>query len=969
MPTIGVGPFRCFLALIACYIVVLSSIRETSILSSQYVMREPDSTRPDNLRRRQLQLQQLPQVLQQQQQQQNREFAVPIRRQSGTKRRLAILLPYLGLDIPPYLSLFCLGAAGASSVADFIVPHNGILSEWPGRHDCPDNVIFIDLQTTDQMVELMVSRMLSQKPEELWAIPKKRLVALVSRHLESKPYSMVEYKAALGHIYEQYIPTSKYSHWAYSDFDILFGDLERHISKDEWEDFDITTYGYGDQDRLFVRGQFTMHRNDPDVVNQLWRPCTYMSDIDKRFFDVANGQKYRFESGEGCYSVAILQNTEITVKYAVRAWSDAQNIESIYSQGIILTRSPTSPGRHVLVRTREEYIDVDQEQVRGDESTTHLPPPDWFEFDKVYQDYTMDLHEPISDLIPIRTDEATDDCRLGWIQPEYRDKICVPPSAPVTNQTNLFWIRGKRYLQHFQWRQLQNTPYHETAPYFHFMRLKRNFLQNQFASVLDPSLRSILLAPQGGIPLLGPMNSTTVSEDTNKNSKGNVRGKPPSPLGVEIDQWSECIRQDDCMIRDLLPQASYCFSNLVLPKRKYGVKCSDVVSWQDTRRVEIISEATEWASLSYESDVTLTLTLQIEVTGRRDSLSQWIDLINENLRHWYDAPSVVLIHLSVPGGASQEQAVEALRESFSANPLSRKSLVAVVLSDNGVVVSRKALLNMAIDASPTQWFISGLEIESGLVLSSTARERAYQSVQTVMANKDSSSPRVFFIPQFGLNASSLSTDISPTDLFKARDMNLVNHPWSYDRICKRDINSTATRWEDAPYVEWWGHDFFSSIFSLGYKKDLTKILSELLDDPDRLYDFEESPILLVNNQGPRPGIFTHQMAREVEELGGRRCFNGLRMAQLAGFGYKFSVLEGAFVVSTPTTREVALFATDSSLRGNSKCEGCFLFNGNGPDMTEMRDEIAESEMSRPEKSVFLWKSADSIVNALPPKVH
>ena len=40
--------------------------------------------------------------------------------------RLAILLPYLALDIPPYLSLFCMGAAGAASVADFIVPHNGI---------------------------------------------------------------------------------------------------------------------------------------------------------------------------------------------------------------------------------------------------------------------------------------------------------------------------------------------------------------------------------------------------------------------------------------------------------------------------------------------------------------------------------------------------------------------------------------------------------------------------------------------------------------------------------------------------------------------------------------------------------------------------------------------------------------------------------------------------------------------------
>ena len=53
----------------------------------------------------------------------------------------------------------------------------------------PSNVKFIDLGSTDNMIDLMVSRMLNQKPEETWAIPKTRLVGLVARHLESKSYS------------------------------------------------------------------------------------------------------------------------------------------------------------------------------------------------------------------------------------------------------------------------------------------------------------------------------------------------------------------------------------------------------------------------------------------------------------------------------------------------------------------------------------------------------------------------------------------------------------------------------------------------------------------------------------------------------------------------------------------------------------------------------------------------------------
>lgn len=49
-------------------------------------------------------------------------------------------------------------------------------------------------------------------------------------------------------------------------------------------------------DKIDLRGQFTIHRNDPKIINQLWRPCSYLSDMDTRFFAE---ESLQFESAEG----------------------------------------------------------------------------------------------------------------------------------------------------------------------------------------------------------------------------------------------------------------------------------------------------------------------------------------------------------------------------------------------------------------------------------------------------------------------------------------------------------------------------------------------------------------------------------------------------------------------------------------------------------------------------------------------
>ena len=68
-----------------------------------------------------------------------------------------------------------------------------------------------------------------------------KLLDTMIHFLRSNPYALVEFKPALGHIFANYIPRKRYSHWGYSDLDIAFGDLSRWVTADELGLYDIVT--------------------------------------------------------------------------------------------------------------------------------------------------------------------------------------------------------------------------------------------------------------------------------------------------------------------------------------------------------------------------------------------------------------------------------------------------------------------------------------------------------------------------------------------------------------------------------------------------------------------------------------------------------------------------------------------------------------------------------------------------------
>jgi hypothetical protein len=87
-------------------------------------------------------------------------------RNKKKQNRLAIVLPFAGdgpESIPPYLSAFCVGAAAAVDTADFLIFHNGALESFDVAANCPSNVYFYNLGSTQAMAVRLLS-VLDDKP-------------------------------------------------------------------------------------------------------------------------------------------------------------------------------------------------------------------------------------------------------------------------------------------------------------------------------------------------------------------------------------------------------------------------------------------------------------------------------------------------------------------------------------------------------------------------------------------------------------------------------------------------------------------------------------------------------------------------------------------------------------------------------------------------------------------------------------
>ena len=57
--------------------------------------------------------------------------------------------------------------------------------------------------------------------------------------------------------------------YAYHGLPQVLGNLPFFVEADELSSYDIVSYGFDDLDALYLRGQWTVHRNDAQVINQV----------------------------------------------------------------------------------------------------------------------------------------------------------------------------------------------------------------------------------------------------------------------------------------------------------------------------------------------------------------------------------------------------------------------------------------------------------------------------------------------------------------------------------------------------------------------------------------------------------------------------------------------------------------------------------------------------------------------------
>jgi hypothetical protein len=142
--------------------------------------------------------------------------------------RLAFTVPWIGSKFPSWFPYFLQSAERSAFIADWVIFHEG--SELPESSEIPSNVIFHNLGKHG--LGLLFGQRLATALE-LDNEPTTRLVALFRVAFREFSYVITEYKPTHGWVFADYI--SEYSHWSYTDIDILMGDLPIHIDREELE--------------------------------------------------------------------------------------------------------------------------------------------------------------------------------------------------------------------------------------------------------------------------------------------------------------------------------------------------------------------------------------------------------------------------------------------------------------------------------------------------------------------------------------------------------------------------------------------------------------------------------------------------------------------------------------------------------------------------------------------------------------
>lgn len=164
--------------------------------------------------------------------------------------RGAVLVTLAGNHkLADYFEWNCRTFGASSDLFDMLVFHeaNSKLKELK----CAKNVKFIDLGNNG-LSKVLIDKVLDGSASN--ASVKGRMSMMLNDILLHSPRYLVEIKPMLGDLFREHL--TSYTHWSYTDPDIIWGNLADWVDVTDLERFDIVTYAKNmDAGRLFIRGQ------------------------------------------------------------------------------------------------------------------------------------------------------------------------------------------------------------------------------------------------------------------------------------------------------------------------------------------------------------------------------------------------------------------------------------------------------------------------------------------------------------------------------------------------------------------------------------------------------------------------------------------------------------------------------------------------------------------------------------------
>ncbi len=331
--------------------------------------------------------------------------------------RVAMLSLYLSDALPPWFDTFAYTARTSADLFDWII----VVPDHIPLRPVPANVKMIRISPS-----ILYQRIASLDSENIGpraapdgyrkVQPREGVISAIHDLLSKYPYATAELKPALGFMFGDVLRDYRYTHWGYADMDQLVGRLDKVFDSETLNAHDVITSSFGDNYRLYMRGQLTIHKNS-HRVNNLWRQCRHLREYNARLreFVARGGMAWHFHSAEGVYSKVVVGAPEVSLLVTSNQISDAMSGSAQHKESLLastaLLQCYEAPVMGDLPGVKEGILDPEAARTLGSYLSANTSP---------LHSSALQGEEPPDDRVYLRTLQYN--CAY-WLPPG--DMVCL----------------------------------------------------------------------------------------------------------------------------------------------------------------------------------------------------------------------------------------------------------------------------------------------------------------------------------------------------------------------------------------------------------------------------------------------------------------------------------------------------------------------------------------------------------------